>query len=105
MCSPVYEAGAGKYRARPWSTLPPCASRKFENRARRAGGNSPRTSAAICGTRGPETRMTPTAPRPAALAMATMVSGELTGVTPAFLRSRFGGLGFDQLIDPPLLRD
>jgi hypothetical protein len=33
---------------------------------------------AICGTFGPETRITPTAPRPGAVAMATMVSLEST---------------------------
>ncbi len=33
---------------------------------------------AICGTWGPETRITPTAPRPGALAMAAMVSLEVT---------------------------
>ncbi len=32
------------------------------------------------GTSGPDTRTIPTAPRPVGLAMATMVSGELTGV-------------------------
>ena len=35
---------------------------------------APRIAAAICGTSGPETRITPTAPRPGALAMAAMVS-------------------------------
>src|SRR5229473_6928891 len=100
-CSPVYEAGAGKYRASPSSTLLPCASRKLENRAWRGAGRLPRMPVAICGTRGPDTRMTPTAPRPAGLAMAAMVSGEPT----AALRPRLGGLGFDHLIDAPLLRD
>jgi hypothetical protein len=37
--------------------------------------------AAILGTSGPDTRMTPMAPRPGALAIATMVSVEFTGRT------------------------
>src|ERR1700734_1740092 len=85
----------------PSSTLLPCASRKLEKWAWRGTGSMPRIAVAICGTRGPETRMTPTAPRPGALAMAAMVSGELT----ARLRSLLGGLDFDHLVDAPLLRD
>src|ERR1700691_633650 len=85
----------------PSSTLWPCASRNLDSRAWRGAGSAPRMTCAICGTRGPETRMTPMAPRPGALATATMVSGGLT----ARLRSLLGGLGFDHLVDAPLLRD
>ena len=59
--------------------LPPCASRKLENRAWRGARQRAENVGRDLRHRGPETRMTPTAPRPGALAMATMVSGELTG--------------------------
>src|SRR3569833_686020 len=50
------------------------ASRKRAKVARRAAGSSPRTTAAISGTFGPETRTMPTPPRPGGVAVATIVS-------------------------------
>ena len=50
-----------------------CASR-----ARRGAGMPPSIARAIRGTSGPDTRTMPTAPRPGGLAIATMVSAEVT---------------------------
>ena len=51
------------------------ASRKRASVACRAAGSSPTSVAAISGVFGPETRTTPTPPRPGGVAAATMVSG------------------------------
>src|SRR5471032_2917831 len=100
MCSPVKEFGAGKYRASPRSIVSPRLPRKFESTAWRGVGSKPMICSAILGTSGPETRITPTAPRPGALAMAAMVSGDATD-----LAALLGSLGFHHLVYSPLLCD
>src|SRR5262245_3367228 len=55
----------------------PDASRNGASVACRAAGSSPTRIAAISGVLGPETRTTPTPPRPGGVAAATMVSGWL----------------------------
>src|ERR1700728_3541112 len=96
--------------------LTPCASRKRARCARRAAGSEPSTARAMRGTSGPETRSTPTAPRPGALAIAAMVSGVCTpGVfTPLVYGTRRreraapsrAGLrrSLNHLVDAPLLQ-
>src|SRR5690606_27850844 len=68
----------GKYRASPVSRGAPAASLKTPSVARRGSGTRPSTPAAICAARGPETRTTPTPPRPGGVAIAAMVSPELS---------------------------
>src|SRR6185312_7876325 len=69
--------GPGKKSARPASIGSCAASRKRAKPARRGNGSSPSSTAAISGTRGPETRTIPIPPLPGGVAAATMVSVRL----------------------------
>ena len=67
-------AGAAKYSSNPLSIGLPCASRKSVYKAVRGLGVLPPEMACAKGNKLlPETRITPTPPRPAAVAMAAMV--------------------------------
>src|SRR5688572_25018565 len=96
----------------------PAASRKRASVACRATGRSPMRVAAISGVFGPETRTTPTPPRPGAVAAATMVSGWLIRSrhkrepesNPVVARRSASGfnlglLALELTVDVPLLED
>src|SRR5262249_19017972 len=105
-CSPVYEWGAGKKIARPASMVSCWASRKRAKVALRGTGRSPRITAAISGTFGPDTRTIPTPPRPGGVAAATIVSTlPMARHFRCLLVLFAGGFCCDAAIDVPLLRD
>ncbi len=73
--SPVYDAGAGKWRTRPWSSGAPAPSRNVATVATRGGGTRPATPSISARSSAPETRTMPTPPRPGGVAIAAIVSG------------------------------
>ncbi len=95
-CSPVKECGATKRSAMPSSSTSPSPSRNRLNVAWRASGTRPRMAIASGSMSAPDTRTTPTPPRPGAVAIAAIRSG--------FAGGRFATT-LDLLVDCPLLRN
>ena len=94
--SPVKEWGALKSRAMPWSSAWPCSSKNGRYSAWRMAGWRGSRAWATAVACGPDTRMIPTPPRPAAVAWATMVSRLM-------LAGRLKALFFHAAVDQPLL--
>src|SRR5687767_5374625 len=82
MLSPVYEAGAGNSRARPWSRGSPFAPRNIVKVATRGCSVLPTSPSTIASRFAPETRTTPIPPRPGGVAIAAIVGlpGVVKGV-------------------------
>src|SRR5688572_26853724 len=83
----------------PSSTATRLASRNEVAVARRGSGNCPKTSSAIRGTAGPETRTMPIPPRPGGVAIAAIVSR----LTSSLGMGRL--VAIEHALDLPLLGD